>query len=91
LLAVEQELHHAGGKWPLTTVRGRLRFGGPHEQAAHGPAQVERSEQFPDLVAVPDIAALEFWQGYVPAVDVVEYGGNLHADTYASDGAESIQ
>ena len=44
LLAVQQEFHHAGGERPFTTVHGRFGFGGPHEQAAHRAAQVERSE-----------------------------------------------
>ena len=51
---------------------------GPHEEAAHWTAQVERGEQLPNLIAVPDIAALELGQRHVPAVDVVEDGRDLH-------------
>jgi hypothetical protein len=37
-------------------------------------APIERSEQAAHLITAPDIAALEFRQGHVAAVDVVEDG-----------------
>ena len=78
LLTIQQELHHAGGQRAITAMRRRLGFGGPNEQATHRTAKVERREQLADLVAVPDIAALELGQGHVAAVDVVEDGGDFH-------------
>jgi hypothetical protein len=78
LLAVEEQLDHTGGERPVAAMRGGLGLRGPHEQAAHGAAQVERGEELADLVAVPDEAALEFRKGHVTAVDVVEDGGDLH-------------
>jgi hypothetical protein len=44
LLAIEQELDHAGGKDPFTPMRGGLGFGGPHKQSAHRMATVEGIE-----------------------------------------------
>ena len=78
LLAVEQQLHDAGRERTVAAMRRRLRFRGPDQQAAHRMAPVERIEQPADLVAVPDVAALELGQRHVPAVDVVEDGGDLH-------------
>src|SRR5438874_2493665 len=59
-------------------MHSRSGLGSPHEQAAHRAAQVERREQLTNLVAIPDIAALELGQGHVPTVDVVEDRGDLH-------------
>ena len=78
LLAVEHELHHPRGKRAVTTMRGGLRLGGPHQEPANRMAAVERVEQTAHLIAVPDVAALELGQSHVPAVDVVEDGGDLH-------------
>jgi len=45
-------------------------------------AAVESLEQAAHLVAVPDVAALELRQRHVPAVDVVENGGDSHCTPF---------
>lgn len=78
LLAVEEQLDDTGGEWPVAAMGRRPRLGGPHEQPADGMAAIEGVEQTADLVAVPDVAALELREGHVAAVDVVEDGGEFH-------------
>ena len=90
LLTVEQEFDDACRERPVAAVSGRFGLGCPHEQATHRTAQVERREQFSNLVAVPDIPALEFWQCHVPTVDVVEDGRGLHTFSVPSLGSSCI-
>ena len=78
LLAIQQQFHDAGRQRAVAAMRRRLRFGGPDEQAANRMAAIERVEQPAHLVAIPDIPSLELGQRHVPAVDVVEDGGDLH-------------
>ena len=78
LLPVEGQFHDARGERPVAPVGGRPRLGGPHEQAADGMAAIERIEKPAHLVAVPDVAPLELGEGHVPAIDVVEDGGDFH-------------
>ncbi len=78
LLAVQQELDHAGCQGPVSPRRGTQGLRGPHQQSTHGVALVEREHEASDLIPVPHIAALELGQGHVAAVDVVEDGGELH-------------
>ncbi len=78
LLAIQQELDHAGRQGAISPRRGAQGLRGPHQQAAHGVALVERKHQPPHLIPVPHISALELGEGHVAAVDVVEDGGELH-------------
>ena len=71
LLAVEQELDGARGQGPVAAGPGVLGAGLPDEQAADGVLAVERLHQAADLVAVPDVAALELGQGHAAQVDLV--------------------
>ena len=41
-------------------------------------ATLDRIEKPTHLVVIPQSAALELWQGYVHALDVVEDGRDLH-------------
>ena len=43
-------------------------------------ALVEGIEQPSHVVAIPDVAPLDFGQGHVAAIDVVEDGGDLHGE-----------
>lgn len=78
LLAVEQQLHHAGGQWTISAMRGTSGFGGPYKKPAHGVPTVEGIKKSAHLLAIPDVAALELGQCHVPVVDVVEDGGYFH-------------
>ena len=81
LLAVQQEFHHARSKVAVASVLGTVGVRDPHQQAADRMPAVQGLHQALDLVAVPDVAPLEFGQGHVAAVDVVEDGRNLHCDS----------
>jgi hypothetical protein len=78
LLTVEQELDDAGCERCVAAMGGGHGLGGPHQQPTDRMAAVERVEQPPDLVAVPDIAALELRQRHVAVVDMIENRRNLH-------------
>jgi len=50
----------------------------PDQQATDRVAIVERIEQTPHHITIPDVASLELGQGHGAAVDVVKDGGDLH-------------
>ena len=79
LLAVEQELDDAGGERPVAAGVGVLGPGRPDQQAADRVLAVEREHEAADLVAVPDVAALELGQGHAAQVDLAQDGVDLHA------------
>ena len=55
-----------------------LGAGLPDEQAADGVLAVQRLQQAADLVAVPDVAALELGQGHAAQVDLVQDRADLY-------------
>ena len=63
LLPVEEQLHGPRGKLLAAAMGRRLRSGDPDEQAPHRVAAVERGEERPHLIPVPDEPALELRQG----------------------------
>jgi hypothetical protein len=47
--------------------------------AADPELPIQREEQAAYLVTIPNIAPLNFWQGHVTTVDMIQDCGNLHA------------
>ena len=79
LLPVQQQLHDARRQRTAAPVHGCLRFGGPNQKTADRMTAIEGIDQTPNLVTGPHITALKLRQRHVPAVNVVQYRGNLHS------------
>ncbi len=77
-MAVEEKGDRTICRPDVATHVVRVDLGGPDEQCANRVLPVEALHEPTDLVAVPDVAALELGQREVLVVDVVECGRDLH-------------
>jgi hypothetical protein len=78
LLAIKQKFDDAWCQRGVTASIGLFTFGEPHQQAADGVLAVKGFHQPPDLVAVPDVATLEFGQSHTAQIDLIDDDTDFH-------------
>ena len=49
-----------------------LRFGCPDKETADRMSAIQRIKQSADLISVPDVSALKFWQSHVTAINMIK-------------------
>src|SRR5579872_266528 len=76
---ITQERDDAGRKRPIASMSSRLGDCHPDQWTTDRVTVVEQVEQTADLVAVPDVATLEFGQRHKATADMIQDRRNLHA------------